>query len=115
MGHNVWTHIYAVQEANRQYDSGRLPNSMQWSHGDYAKCRDIVERIFAAPTKAEALDIIAFYKMYWIEILGSFGNIGKKAINSETQFQALFTVVDDGDGNIGDDMEFDEAKLDNLS
>ena len=116
MGHNVWTHIYAVQEANRQYDSNRRPKSMQWSHGDYAKCRDIVERIFAAPTKTEALDIIAFYKMYWIEILGSFGNIGKKAINSETQFQALFTFVDDdGDGEIGDDMEFDETKLDDLN
>lgn len=115
MGHNVWTHIYAVQEANRQYDAGRLPNSMQWSHGDYAKCRDIIERIFAAPTKAEALEIVKFYKMYWIEILGSFGNIGKKAINSETQFQALFDVVDDGDGDIGDDVDFDETKLDNLS
>ena len=115
MGHNVWTHIYAVQEANRQYDQGRLPNSMQWSHGDYAKCRDIVERIFAAPTKAEAHAIIEFYENYWIEILGSFGNIGPKAINGHTMFEALFTAEDDGDGAIGDDMEFDETKLDDLS
>ena len=115
MGHNVWTHIYAVQEANRQYDQGRLPNSMQWSHGDYAKCRDIVERIFAAPTKAEAHAIIEFYENYWIEILGSFGNIGPKAINGHTMFEALFTAEDDGDGDIGDDMEFDETKLDDLS
>ena len=114
MGHNVWTHIYAVQEANRQYDAGRLPNSMQWSHGDYAKCRDIVERIFAAPTKAEAHAIIEFYENYWIEILGSFGNIGKKAINGHTMFETLFTAEDDGDGAIGDDMEFDETKLDDL-
>jgi hypothetical protein len=113
MGHNVWTHIYAVQEANRQYDAGRLPNSMQWSHGDFAKCRDIVERIFAAPTKAEAHAIIEFYENYWIEILGSFGNIGKKAINGHTMFEALFTA-DDGDGDVGDDMEFDETKLDDL-
>ena len=115
MGHNVWTHIYAVQEANRRYDQGRLPNSMQWSHGDYAKCRDIVERIFAAPTKAEAHAIIEFYENYWIEILGSFGNIGPKAINGHTMFEALFTAEDDGDGDIGDDMEFDETKLDDLS
>ena len=115
MGHNVWTHIYAVQEANRQYDQGRLPNSMQWSHGDYAKCRDIVERIFAAPTKEEAHAIIEFYENYWIEILGSFGNIGPKAINGHTMFEALFTAEDDGDGDIGDDMEFDETKLDDLS
>jgi hypothetical protein len=115
MGHNVWTHIYAVQEANRQYDQGRLPKSMQWSTGDYSKCRDLVEQIFAAPTREEAEAIITKYKMYWIEILGSFGNIGKKAINAETQFQALFTFVEDDDGEIGDDMEFDETKLDNLS
>ena len=115
MGHNVWTHIYAVQEANRQYDAGRLPNSMQWSHGDYAKCRDIVERIFAAPTKAEAHAIIKFYKYYWIEILGSFGNIGPKAINGHGMYDILFTPVGNDDGEIGDDMEFDENKLDDLS
>lgn len=117
MGHNVWTHIYAVQEANRQYDAGRLPKSMQWSKPDYAKCRDIVERIFAAPTKAEAHAIIKYYENYWVEILGSFGNIGKKAINSLTMFQELFieeTPVQDDDGEIGDDMEFDEASLDKL-
>ena len=88
---------------------------MQWSHGDYAKCRDIVERIFAPPTKAEAHAIIEFYENYWIEILGSFGNIGPKAINGHTMFEALFTAEDDGDGDIGDDMEFDETKLDDLS
>jgi hypothetical protein len=115
MGHNVWTHIYAVQEANRQYDAGRLPNSMQWSKPDFSKCRDIVERIFAAPTKAEAHAIIKSYENYWIEILGSFGNIGPKAINGHGMYDILFTPVGDDDGEIGDDMEFDETKLDGLS
>jgi len=46
MGHNVWTHIEAVQRANREYDAGRWPN-MMWNEGtkkrtgDHAKFRDI--------------------------------------------------------------------------
>jgi hypothetical protein len=28
MGHNVWMHINAVQEANRQYDAGKCPNML---------------------------------------------------------------------------------------
>ncbi len=27
MGHNVWMHLNAVQEANRQYDLGKLPGN----------------------------------------------------------------------------------------
>lgn len=118
MSHNVWTHIYAVQEANRQYDAGELPKSMQWSAGDYAKCRDIVDRIFSASSKQQAEQIINQYSKYWMEIVGSFGNIGKRAMNSETMFLQLFTQVDqpqdDGDGAVGDDMEFDESSIENL-
>jgi len=28
MGHNVWMHLNAVQEANRQYDLGKLPSML---------------------------------------------------------------------------------------
>jgi len=28
MGHNVWSHINAVQEANRQYDAGVVPKML---------------------------------------------------------------------------------------
>lgn len=126
MAHNVWTHIHAVQEANRRHDTPvdalplgvpGHPKSMQWSTGDYAKCRDIVDRIFDAASREDALKIIEDYKYYWIEIVGSFGNNGKKAINALAQFDVLFETVDDGpdnDGDIGDDLVFDEDSLENL-
>jgi len=118
MGHNVWTHLYAVQEANRQYDAGNLPNSMQWSQPDYVKCRDLIDRIFAASDRASADALIDYYGTYWMEIVGSFGNAGKRAMNSDTMYLKHFAVPsddqDDGDGAVGDDMIFDEDALNNL-
>ena len=85
MGHNVWMHIDAVQQANRLFDTGESrPGMMQWRHGDHAKFEDIVERIFAAPTRAESEAIIESYNKYWMEIIGGRGYIGKKALNSTT-------------------------------
>lgn len=118
MGHNVWTHIYAVQEANRQFDAGDQPAMMQFSMPDYAKFKDIVEKIFAAPSRQEANDIIDYYSRYWMEIVGTRGFKGKKTLNSNTMFNALFDVVvdevNDDDGGTDDDVSFDETKLDNL-
>jgi hypothetical protein len=111
MGHNVWTHLNSVQEANRRYDAGELPNMLWYSNGDHTKFRDIVERIFAAGTRQEAEDIIESYNSYWMDIVGTRGFKGKKALNSRTQFEALFDVVDDF---ADEDTEFDEAKLDEL-
>ena len=113
MGHNVWTHIYAVQEANRRFDAGEHPAMMQRSKGDYAKFKDIVEAIFAAPTRAEAEEIIEYYSTYWMEIVGTRGFKGKKTLNANTNFNALFEFVDD-DGVSEDEVELNEDKLDNL-
>jgi hypothetical protein len=100
MGHNVWTHIEAVQRANREYDAGKWPN-MLWNEGtkkrtgDHAKFRDIVDAIFAAPTKQESLDIIEYYKRYWMDIIGTRGFKGDKTVNPLTQFNALFEYVEE--------------------
>lgn len=121
MGHNVWTHLYAVQEANRIYDAGQQPRSMRWSKGDLAvnqdmpsDCRDIVDLIFAAPDRASADWLVDYYSDYWTEIIGNHGYTGKRTINANTMFNALFEQVEQDDG-AGDDMEFDETKLDDLS
>ena len=85
MGHNVWMHIDAVQQANRLFDSGESrPGMMQWRYGDHAKFEDIVERIFAAKTRSESEAIIENYSKYWMEIIGGRGYIGKKQLNSTT-------------------------------
>ena len=96
MGHNVYLHIYAVQEANRQYDAGSLPSMMEMQNSkNGAKCKDIIDAIFAAPSKEEALAIINYYHTYWMEILGNHGQIGKKAKNASTYADKLFEAVED--------------------
>ena len=53
MGHNVWSHINAVQEANRQYDNGVIPRMLVQEQFDRILFRDVVEEIFAT-TKEQA-------------------------------------------------------------
>lgn len=111
MGHNVWTHIEAVQRANREYDNGTWPNMLWNSNGDHAKFRDIVDAIFATPDRAEAEAIIEHYDRYWMDIVGTRGFKGKKTKNSNTMFNALFEV----DHDQMDQEDLDESKLDELS
>ena len=95
MGHNVWTHLESVQRANREYDSGTNWPRMLWNEkGDHARFHDIVEAIFAAPTKQDSMDIIEHYNTYWMDVVGTRGFKGKKAMNARTQFNALFDVVE---------------------
>jgi hypothetical protein len=108
MGHNVWMHLTAVQEANRRFDAGEHPAMMQRQGGDYAKFEDIVENIFAAPTREESEAIIKEYSNYWMEIVGTRGNKGKKTMNASTQFNALFEYEQT------EQEDFDSSKLDKL-
>jgi hypothetical protein len=105
MGHNVYMHLTAVQEANRRFDAGEHPAMMQRSTGDHAFFEDIVERIFSAPTRAKSEAIIAQYDSYWMEIIGTRGYKGKKTRNSTTMFNQLFEYVE---------PELDNNKLDEL-
>ncbi len=99
MGHNVWTHIEAVQRANRAYDAGTWPN-MLWNQGtkgrtgDHARFRDIVDAIFATSDKQESLEIIEHYNRYWMDIVGTRGFKGDKTMNSHSRFNALFEFVE---------------------
>lgn len=112
MGHNVWTHIESVQRANREFDSGKWPYMMQYSGPGHEKFADIVESIFAAPDRETALEIIEHYSKYWMEIIGTRGFKGKKAISARPQFNVLFEVVDD---DVDDqEMDLDQSKLDEL-
>ena len=51
MGHNVWSHINAVQEANRQYDAGVIPKMLVQEQFDRVLFRDVMEEIFSKTTK----------------------------------------------------------------
>ena len=118
MGHNVWTHIHAVQEANRQFDAGKYPAMMRDKRGDYEFFADIVDRIFSASDKQTALAIIeeskySSKKGYWNQIVGTRGFKGEKTMNANTMFTVLFDQ-DEDDGASEDEVAFDEASLNNL-
>lgn len=120
MAHNVWTHIYAVQEANRQYDNGNYPAMLVSSSADkkimrmYDRnfFRDIVNDIFATSDRGRAEELIEHYNKYWTSIVGTRGATGKKTVNSGTMFNALFEV--EVEPEYADDSGLDNSKLNKL-
>ena len=93
MCHNVWMHINAVQEANRQYNKGSIPNMLVNETFDRVMFKDIVEAIFSTSDRSVADAIIEEYSKYWMSIIGTRGAIGKKTVNASTQFNNLFEEV----------------------
>ena len=93
MGHNVWSHINAVQEANRQYDAGVYPKMLVREH-DGLKFKDVVEAVFMASTRDEANSVLDAYAKFFDTIIGTRGNTGKRIVNAETQFQNHYETVD---------------------
>ena len=117
MGHNVWMHCNAVQEANRQYDAGRVPNMLVQEKFDRLFFKDIVEAIFATSNRGEADQLVEEYSRFWMSIIGTRGATGKKTVNASTQFANLFDIVEDNPVQSEHSEEFTEdeaAKLDQL-
>ena len=113
MGHNVWMHLTAVQEANRRFDAGEHPAMMQRNGGDYEYFENIIEEIFSAPDKASAMAVIerpgyTGKTGYWNQIVGTRGDKGKNTTNSKPQFNALFSYEQ------MEQEDFDSSKLDKL-
>ena len=93
MGHNVWSHINAVQEANRQYDAGIIPNMLVEESFDRLFFKDVVEAIFATSNRDEANQIVEEFSRFWMSIIGTRGATGKKTVNASTQYTNLFEEV----------------------
>jgi len=123
MGHNVWMHLTAVQEANRRFDAGEHPAMMRFSGtkgrlGDFSYFEDIVEQIFAAPDRSTSEQIIDKYSRYWMDIVGTRGFKGDKTVNARTQFNSLFDVVDQSTSvvvNSDHTEDFSADEIDNLN
>lgn len=115
MGHNVWMHINAVQEANRQYDAGVIPAMLVQEKFDRVFFKDIVEAIFATSDRGTADAVVEEYSRYWMSIIGTRGATGKKTVNASTNFAKFFDETDTN--SVKSDEEFtddEEAKLDQL-
>ena len=110
MGHNVWSHVNAVQEANRQYDNGVIPKMLVDEKFDRILFQDVVNEIFAITDKDKALQKIEEYSKFWMAIPGTRGAIGKKTVNANTFFNALFEVeeVSEKEEDILDETKLEE-------
>ena len=99
MGHNVWSHLYAVQEANRQYDNGIVPEMListiagkkSFRSNRHNFFRDVVNDIFATSDRGRAEAIIEEYNKYWMCIVGTRGTLSQNAVNSKTYFSKHFS------------------------
>ena len=123
MGHNVWTHIHAVQEANRQYDAGLYPEMLVASSSDKKNFRrydrtffrEVIDDIFATTDRARAEALIEHYTKYWMSIIGTRGAVGKKTLNTSTMFNYFFEEKEsDTVEHHIDDSGLDESKLNDL-
>jgi hypothetical protein len=130
MGHNIWMHINAVQEANRQYDANIRPNMLiaskmvgkRLTQYDHNYLRDIINDIFATSDRGTAEKIIEDYSRYWMAVPGTSGTVGERALNTTTKFNELFEVAgsvetpenstDSEDNSHSED--FTEQELENL-
>ena len=117
MGHNVWMHVNAVQEANRQYDAGNVPAMLVQEKFERVYFKDVVEAIFAADNRDDANAIIEHYDKFWQAIIGTRGATGKKTVNASTQFANLFDEVEPETVQLEHTEDFteeEESKLDQL-
>ena len=91
--HNVWMHMNAVQEANRQYEQGVVPKMIMHKFEGGRFFSNLIDEIFSKKTKQEAISLIDYYSSYWKQFQsGSQGISGKKTINAMTMFNELFTT-----------------------
>ena len=114
MGHNVWMHLTSVQEANRQYDAGLCPAMLVQEQFNRIYFKDIVDKIFSTNNRAEAEQIIEDNSKFWISIPGSRGAVGKKTINSLTNYFKLFEEITDDSSSLQEDTEFTEEETTKL-
>jgi hypothetical protein len=104
--HNVYQHIYAVQEGNRRYEQGITPAMIQHKSTG-VKFKDIIEEVFSKKTRQESHDVINQYSSLWKQMSsGSQGFSGKKTVNARTMFNMHFEETDSDEmGEILEDIE----------
>jgi hypothetical protein len=106
----VYTHISAVQEANRKYEQGVMPkmliNKFEDNHFG-----SIIDEIFRLNDKDKSLALIKQHASLWTQMQsGSQGLSGKKTINAITMFNQLFEEVNTVESEaVLDDEDSDEA------
>ena len=87
MTHNAFLHIESVQRANRQYDQGIVPRMLLNRNVPF---RDMVDEIFSASSLERSLELIKNSSRYWMQIVGTRGFTGERALNGMTTYNDNF-------------------------
>lgn len=118
MGHNVWTHIDAVQEANRLYESSAsIPRMLIREETERLVFRDIVDEIFRTDDRDKALALVNEYDRFYRGVTGTRGLSGKKSVNAHSQYRNLFdesTDNEEEENQVEIEPDLDDSKLDAL-
>jgi len=89
MGHNVWMHIESTQRANEKYDEGLFPYMLiddKWG----TKFKEVVDEIFSLNDREKSLKLIEDKSRFWMQVIGTRLNVGKKTVNASTQYTNHF-------------------------
>jgi hypothetical protein len=104
--HNVYQHMFSVQEANRKYESGVIPAMLMNETFERVTFSDLVDEIFSLQDKQKSLDLIDQHSKFWMQIkAGSSGYSGKRAVNANTMFDELFSVAEEPAVNTDEELE----------
>ena len=102
--HNVYQHIVAVQEANRQYEQGVMPK-MVMNKFDDNHFGDIIDEIFSLKDREKSLALIKQHSSLWTQMQsGSQGLSGKRTVNAMTMFDKLFEVDSNSEPEIDEEI-----------
>ena len=83
----------------------RTYNSCEYkSHAANNKCtcfasaariefKQVVDEIFSLKDRQKSLDLIDSYSKFWMQVIGTRLNVGKKTVNASTKFSELFEEV----------------------
>lgn len=116
MSHNIWHHINAVQEANRQYYTKSCPNMLVKEVTDIIYFRDLIDAVFSTSNKGIALELVDELESFWVQVIGTRGASGKRAYQSKSNFGKFFkrkNVTPDSTPEI-EDGEFDQDQYEKL-
>lgn len=95
MAHNVWTHIEAVQRANREFDSGCAPDMLAHHLDQYYDAAQVIDRVFAAQDRSKSLRIIDDHAKIWEKVVGTRGYTGPRAVSARPIFSQFYDFDDD--------------------
>ena len=113
MGHNIWHHINAVQEANRQYDLGACPNMLVHDETELVYFNNIVNAIFSTSNKDVALSLIEDHEVHLNKIIGTRGASSLNAYTSKTKFKKFIVFNETASEEIVDG-EFTDDQINRL-